>query len=279
MMLYIDLQPARPLRLGFEINLFVLSFEVLMTIALRHSCRLCRTKLAEPTENLRRAFCARGCYRSFYRSRCRVCEVAIRRKNEQQKVCYGKQCRAELRRFPEAYSWPETRQTANHPFGTRRASETLEKWGSKSASKPPHRCHREWSWTPEVDCELELHDGSGNLLARLEHSGGRYRLTHPRTFPILSSSDDGEDMAKHRAERIALNSLPLVAAVNVEARELARINAANSARHPMGPALNRSLSREEAIRSDWKPSGFTAPDIPTFLLRKAPETREGNPAG
>ena len=173
-----------------------------MTIALRHSCRHCRTKLAEPTENLKRAFCAHGCYRSFYRSRCRVCEAPIRRKNEQQKVCYGAECRAELRRFPEAYSWLPTPDA-------RRGPETLEKWAPKSASNPTHRSPREWCWTPESNGELELHDRKGNLLARLERNGGRYRLTHPRTVPILSWPDDGEDMAKHRAETIAINSPPL----------------------------------------------------------------------
>ena len=239
-----------------------------MTAALRHSCRHCRSKLAEPTENPRRAFCVRGCFVSFYRSRCRVCEAPIRRKNEQQKVCYGKECKAGLRRFPEAYSWPETPETAHPPPDARRASETLEKRASKSASRPTHRCLRAWSWTAEVDCELELHDPEGKLLARLEHNGGRYRLTHPRTVPILSWSDDGEDMAKHRAESIALNNLPLVAGVNIEATELGRINAANTKPNPMGSPLNQSLSREEAIRSDWKPSGFDAPDIPAFLLRK-----------
>ena len=180
-----------------------------MTIALRHSCRHCRTKLAEPTENLRRAFCARGCYRSFYRSRCRVCEAPIWRKNEQQKVCFGKECKAELRRFPEAYSWPERRGGYLSTLDARRASETLDFSGSKQVIRPTHRCLREWSWTPEVGCELELHDQEGKLLARLEHNGGRYRLTHPRTFPILSWRDDGEDMAKHRAEAIALNNLSL----------------------------------------------------------------------
>jgi hypothetical protein len=180
-----------------------------MTIALRHSCRHCRTKLNEPTENLRRAFCARGCYRSFYRSRCRVCEASIRRKNEQQKVCYGKECKAELRRFPEAYSWPKSRGGYPPTPDARRASETLAKWASKSASKPTHRCLREWSWTPEIEGELELRDSEGNLLARLEHNGGRYRITHPRTSPILSWPDDGEDMAKHGAEAIVLNNLPL----------------------------------------------------------------------
>jgi hypothetical protein len=110
-----------------------------MTIALRHSCRHCRTKLNEPTENLRRAFCARGCYRSFYRSRCRVCEASIRRKNEQQKVCYGKECKAELRRFPEAYSWPESRARYPPTPDARGASETLAKSASKSASNPTHK--------------------------------------------------------------------------------------------------------------------------------------------
>ena len=178
-----------------------------MTIALRHSCRHCRIKLAEPTENLRRAFCARGCYRSFYRSRCRVCETPIRRKNEQQKVC-GKECKAELRRFPQAHSWPEGRGSYLPTLDARRASETVEKSASKSASTPTHRCLRDWSWTSETGGELELHDREGKLLARLEHNRDCYRLTHPRTFPILCWRDDGEDMAKHRAEAIALNNLP-----------------------------------------------------------------------
>src|SRR6476620_2743210 len=162
-----------------------------MTVALRHSCRHCRTKLAEPTENLRRAFCSRGCFASFYRSRCRVCEAPIRRKNEQQKVCYGKECKAELRRFPAAYSWPQERAGYLPTPDARRASEALEKWASKTASKPTHGCLREWSWTPEVNCELELRDWAGNLLALLEHNSGRYRLTYPRTFPVLSWPDDG----------------------------------------------------------------------------------------
>jgi hypothetical protein len=33
----------------------------------------CRGALPAPTDNLRRAFCCRGCYERFYRTRCRVC--------------------------------------------------------------------------------------------------------------------------------------------------------------------------------------------------------------
>ena len=42
----------------------------------RHRCRnpRCRSKLQAPIENHHHAFCTRGCYESFYRSRCRVCE-------------------------------------------------------------------------------------------------------------------------------------------------------------------------------------------------------------
>jgi len=37
---------------------------------LRHYCRnpRCRSKLPDPVENTREAFCCRGCYRQFYRS-------------------------------------------------------------------------------------------------------------------------------------------------------------------------------------------------------------------
>jgi hypothetical protein len=90
-----------------------------MTLALRHQCRKCRTKLNEPTDNPRRAFCCRGCFNSFYRSRCVVCEGSFRRKNEQQRTCVDVGCKAEIRRFPLAYSWPEKRETGNTPLRCR----------------------------------------------------------------------------------------------------------------------------------------------------------------
>jgi hypothetical protein len=42
----------------------------------RHYCRnpKCRSRLKEPVEHPRDAFCARGCSAGFYRTRCRVCE-------------------------------------------------------------------------------------------------------------------------------------------------------------------------------------------------------------
>jgi len=56
---------------------------------LRHRCRnsKCRSKLPEPVENERRAFCAKCCFASHYRHRCLVCEQPFKRKRENQHVC------------------------------------------------------------------------------------------------------------------------------------------------------------------------------------------------
>ena len=50
-------------------------------IEVRHYCRnpKCRSKLKSAVSNPREAFCARGCYTSFYRKRCLVCEEAMER--------------------------------------------------------------------------------------------------------------------------------------------------------------------------------------------------------
>lgn len=54
---------------------------------LRRRCRnpKCRLKLPEPVSNEREAFCCRGCYRSFYRHRCLICEQPMERKTERQR--------------------------------------------------------------------------------------------------------------------------------------------------------------------------------------------------
>src|SRR5262249_30212045 len=123
-----------------------------MTTALRHFCRHDRTKLAEPTDNPRRAFCCRGCFNSFYRSRCRVCESPSRRRTECQKTCIDRRCKAELRRFPLVYSWPEKVQREHETGNTRqndsRASETPDSIGSKRPLKSTPSSHylREWWW-------------------------------------------------------------------------------------------------------------------------------------
>src|SRR5262249_18000778 len=68
----------------------------------RHHCRNphCRCRLAEPVDNLRRAFCCRGCRESFYRRRCLVCEKSLA--HERLKTCC-RRCRLEFRRFPHRF--------------------------------------------------------------------------------------------------------------------------------------------------------------------------------
>jgi hypothetical protein len=199
----------------------------LMTIALRHYCRHCRSKLAEPTDNPRRGFCTRGCFRSFYRSRCVVCETTFRRKNEQQKVCFAAKCKGELRRFPETYSWPEAHKPGNTPSDVRRAPETRTNGSLFGASRPTYRCLREWFWDGDGADDHSLYDKDGLTLARIVLDGGRYRLRHPITRPPLSWPGDDLDLAKHRAESIALNSLPLDPATAV------RVAKENSKPHPL----------------------------------------------
>jgi len=73
--------------------------------ALRHYCRnpRCRAKLKLPTENVRDAFCCRGCYSGFYRSRCVVCEKTFVRKVEHQQLCGRRSCRNAFRSDRERF--------------------------------------------------------------------------------------------------------------------------------------------------------------------------------
>jgi hypothetical protein len=105
---------------------------------LRHRCRnpKCRCKLPEPTSIQRNAFCCRGCFTSFYRSRCLVCEQPFERKQESQLHCGKAKCRAALRR------------DRAHFFGTwgqtlREAEQTLEK-PVNTGTKIAHKNDRPW---------------------------------------------------------------------------------------------------------------------------------------
>jgi len=233
---------------------------------LRHRCRnpRCRMKLPAPVENEHHAFCTSGCHASFYRSRCLVCEEPMRRKNERQRFGSGhRACQAEYRRFPHVFERPRHSQLPQAILITR-PSRNAHFTGLKTRVRATHRCLREWFWTDEVDCDLELRDQAGQALARLEHNRGRYRLTRPYTFPILSWPDRDLDFVKRRAESAALNALALDPATK------ARVDRDNAAGHPMGPPLNRQLSRETAIPSDWKSTGNGADmaGIPDVLRRR-----------
>jgi hypothetical protein len=65
----------------------------------RHYCRnpKCRSKLPASVANEREAFCTRGCYLGFHRTRCLVCEAKMERKTEHQLVCGKRKCRNALK--------------------------------------------------------------------------------------------------------------------------------------------------------------------------------------
>jgi hypothetical protein len=231
-----------------------------MNAPLRHRCRnpRCRMKLPAPVENEHHAFCCRGCHSSFYRPRCLVCEEPMRRKRERQRLKSGhRRCEAEYRKFPSVYDYP---RWGIGPFADESLAEAhfTRGFSRLEGERPRHRALRLWSWHSD-ELEHELRDADGTLLARIESNAGRHRLTRPRTTPILSWPD--LDEARHHAEALALATIPSDLS--------ARIKRDNETVHPMGPPLNRQLSRETAIASDWRPTGDGAdmPDIPDFLRR------------
>jgi hypothetical protein len=64
-----------------------------MSETARHYCRRCRSKLSAAVENLRDAFCCRGCYRQHYHSRCLVCEREMTRTTGNQRLCGRRKCK------------------------------------------------------------------------------------------------------------------------------------------------------------------------------------------
>ena len=68
----------------------------------RKRCRHCQMNLPTPVTNAREAFCGRGCYGSFYRKRCLICEEPMERKSEHQKLCKKSKCRNALRQLQKA---------------------------------------------------------------------------------------------------------------------------------------------------------------------------------
>jgi hypothetical protein len=175
-------------------------------MAERHYCRnlRCRSKLPAPVDNHHRAFCTRGCFDSFYRKRCRVCEKPLRDSSGRRLYC-----RAPNKCASEAQKWPHVYAYAPYPTKTGSDLRSAHFTGLKTGLRadPPFRCLRHWQWTDEADLELELHDDGGLVLARLEHNRGRYRLTHPCTYPILSWPKC--ELAKRGAESIVLGALVL----------------------------------------------------------------------
>jgi len=233
-----------------------------MDVGPRHYCRnpRCRSKLPAPVENHHHAFCARGCYESFYRSRCLVCEDPMQRRREGQQIRSGHaKCAAEYRKFPHAFAFPVAKgQISHESLGS--AHSTGTKFGL--AGYPPARwCLRGWWWGDPGIGDLSLYDGEGLSLVRIVLKDGQWHLRSPLSWPCRVWPN--LETARHGAEAIALASLAL------DPKIAARIAKDNTTPHPMGPPLNRQpVPPDAAIASGWKPTGEgVAPEIPEFLRR------------
>jgi hypothetical protein len=155
----------------------------------RHYCRnpRCRSKLPAPVANAREAFCARGCFESFYRSHC---GYAMRRLSGGPSIKNSAAGRA-----------------------ARAISGLIQRKASKSAdfigSKQPLKTDRPapWAWRPlSEDDDWELLDAQGKQRARVRIEGDQYWVSYPRCFPepTLESLEE----ASRRAVSLAFATLP-----------------------------------------------------------------------
>ena len=88
--------------------------------ALRTRCRepKCLSALPAPTDDLRRAFCARSCYERFYRTRCRVC--AGPSPNGRLHV---RKCTYAHRQNPDLYAYQKLQKTSDGALSPKRRSD------------------------------------------------------------------------------------------------------------------------------------------------------------
>jgi hypothetical protein len=173
------------------------------TFETRHYCRnpRCRSKLSTPVANAREAFCARGCFESFYRSHCRVCDATIKRRTEHQKFCRRPRCKTHFRAYPTQFEW-----SGYHPtLATRTASKSADFIGSKQPLKTDRPAP--WAWRPlSEDDDWELLDAQGKQRARVRIEGDQYWVSYPRCFPepTLESLEE----ASRCAVSLAFATLP-----------------------------------------------------------------------
>jgi hypothetical protein len=102
-------------------------------ILTRTYCRnpRCRSKLREPVDNPHAAFCCRGCWLQYHRSRCAVCEGEFERKNkaQHQYLCGRRKCANENKQFPHLFT----------PFGRPGYQEPNGAIAKKEKAGRPHR--------------------------------------------------------------------------------------------------------------------------------------------
>ena len=131
---------------------------------LRHHCRNphCRSRLKEPVDNARSAFCTVGCHHGYYRKRCLVCERDMERKNEAQKLCGRRRCRNDYRTFPQSYDLHWYKGSKNVIGPPKKPAKSGSFWCDKNG--------RGWCWEQVSDegrSELRLINRDGCTVAQL----------------------------------------------------------------------------------------------------------------
>ena len=106
----------------------------------RHRCRnpRCRSKLPAPVENPRNAFCVRGCFTSFYRHRCLVCEQEFARRRDDQHICNRRKCKSAFRRNREQFFAKWYQDPSSVKLGVKNPTKPGTFWCDKQG--------RGWCW-------------------------------------------------------------------------------------------------------------------------------------
>jgi hypothetical protein len=174
-----------------------------MNVQLRHRCRnpRCGCKLPEPVENPHAAFCTKGCWLQYHRSRCCVCEEQYERRSENQLRCGRRKCQSEFRSWPHVYN----------PFGVEmdggvKSARGVGRNPIKTALEMPASLRR-WSWQrlSGEDEDYELLDGTGKMVARVRQEGDSWWVARPRCS--LDPPLETLDQARARAISMALATI------------------------------------------------------------------------
>jgi hypothetical protein len=242
-------------------------------------CRNDRVKLEKPTENRRLAFHCRGCFVTWYRKHCLVCdrETPPRSPDERyptRNFC-SRKCRNAFRANPDifqAFGVPTGRKAAAAQRQAVRSSlggglaQTSQDVTPKpagphemgvSAGVPerssvalwPDRQGRWWRWEQEGPDDWLLYRRDGGLAVHLYRQSSGWRVVHPRVAPDIV--EPNLDAAKARAQSIALAALPLHPATR---RDNAKAN-----RLPSGAHLLDLQQRKTAPAEVLDAARFTVP--------------------
>ncbi len=183
-----------------------------MADTLRHYCRhqRCRTKLAEPVDDQRQAFCTPGCHRTFYRSRCAVCERDLGPGSANRKACKRASCKADYRRFRHVYTFRSYPSSQNVKRPSKSPIESGLFWRDREG--------RGWRWEA-FGGEHWLFNRDDEPVVRLIPTGNLHQVR------VTPGTDHGRPVPLADAKRLALTQA--LARLPMDANTAARIARAN----------------------------------------------------